>query len=304
MAKRVCSLESYGIGLAPVRLPLPDLLQKLHPIHAGEAENLILPTGNLCDLFPALNAMAQAHPLILIGISAATLLGAIGCSSEGAKETEPVAETAAPDSGSLPEPPPGNVPQTLQPTNGLQLVQEEQLFKTNGLWYLRGTTNLFSGMELDFHTNGVPRFQMYFTNGLSQGLNTSWHPNGAKQSEGKFVDGKREGLWHMWLDNGKPDKQGMFVNGKPDGLQIFWYTNGVKSVEWYHREGIPHGNSRSYYMNGELHQEGTYDMGRQIGVWIEWDESGKKTKTAQFENGQLIKETNLTEPAALTPPQK
>ena len=25
---------------------------------------------------------------------------------------------------------------------------------------------------------------------------------------------------------------------------------------------------------------------------------------AQFENGQLIKETNLTEPASLTPPQK
>ena len=108
----------------------------------------------------------------------------------------------------------------------------------------------------------------------------------------------------MWFDDGKPDKQGTFVNGKPDGLQIFWHTNGVKSVEWYHKEGIPHGNSKSYYMNGQLHQEGSYDMGRQIGEWAEWDEDGNKTKTAQFEKGQLIKETNLTEPAALTPPQK
>ena len=36
----------------------------------------------------------------------------------------------------------------------------------------------------------------------------------------------------------------------------------------------------------------------------QWDEDGNKTKTAQFEKGQLIKETNLTEPASLTPPQK
>ena len=55
-------------------------------------------------------------------------------------------------------------------------------------------------------------------------------------------------------------------------------------------------------MNG-LHQEGTYDMGRQIGVWIEWDESGKK-QDRQFENGQLIKETNLHRTGRPHPPQK
>ena len=71
------------------------------------------------------------------------------------------------------------------------VVTEEQLFKTNGLWYLRGTTNLFTGTEMDYHTNGVLRFRMTFTNGLPYGTNTAWHPNGTKQTEGEFVDGKR-----------------------------------------------------------------------------------------------------------------
>ena len=222
---------------------------------------------------PALKIIARSHRLFQGATTLGTLLLATGCS-------KPVVVTES------------------------MVVTEEQLFKTNGLWYLRGTTNLFTGTEMDYHTNGVLRFRMTFTNGLPYGTNTAWHPNGTKQTEGEFVDGKRSGLWNMWFDDGKPDKQGTFVNGKPDGLQIFWHTNGVKSVEWYHKEGIPHGNSKSYYMNGQLHQEGSYDMGRQIGEWAEWDEDGNKTKTAQFENGQIIKETNLTEPASIIPPQK
>ena len=35
------------------------------------------------------------------------------------------------------------------------VVTEEQLFKTNGLWYLRGTTNLFTGTEMDYHVGVV-----------------------------------------------------------------------------------------------------------------------------------------------------
>ena len=191
--------------------------------------------------------MNRIRSQLFISAVAAATIYSVGCSNESSGSKPPIEPTAT----NSPAPPAlSATEQILQPTNGLHLVRKEQLIKTNGLWYLRGTTNLFSGMELDYHTNGLVKFQMTFTNGLTYGLNTAWHLNGAKQSEGRFTNGKREGLWNMWFDNGKPDKQGMFSEGKPDGLQIFWHTNGVKSVEWYHKEGLRHGKSDTFHKNG------------------------------------------------------
>jgi antitoxin component YwqK of YwqJK toxin-antitoxin module len=197
-----------------------------------------------------------------------------------------------------------NAPQARRMTNGVPLALDDELQnQKDGKWYWRDTTNLFTGIELLHHTNGVIKLHLPFTNGVPHGHRTMWHPNGQKESEGDVVSGQRSGPWKMWFPNGKPDKQGTFSNGKPDGLQIFWHTNGVKSIEWQHKEGYPHGEMTSYHENGRKKQHGFYETNRQHGKWIAWDESGEKIREAEFDKGKLVSEKNFEEPEAEPPKQ-
>ena len=191
---------------------------------------------------------------------------------------------------------PGPAPQAKRMTNGVPLALDNELQnRKDGKWYWRDTTNLFTGIEVLHHTNGIIKLQLPFTNGVSHGRRIMWHPNGQKESEGDYVDGKRSGLWKLWFPDGKPDKQGTFVNGKPDGLQIFWHTNGVKSVEWFHKEGYPHGEMTSYHENGQKKQHGFYETNRQNGKWTAWDENGNKVREAEFNKGKLVSEETFEE---------
>ena len=179
-------------------------------------------------------------------------------------------------------------------TNGIPLALDNELQNRNdGKWYWRGTTNLFTGIEVLHHTNGVMKQQLPFTNGVSHGRRFMWHPNGQKEHEGDYVNGLRSGLWKTWYPNGKPDKKGTFVKGKAYGLQTFWYTNGIKSIEWFHKEGYPHGKMKSYHENGQLKQQGAYLEAKQDGNWTAWDEDGNKVREALFLNGSLITENTF-----------
>jgi len=192
--------------------------------------------------------------------------------------------------------PPAQPEAAKRMTNGVPLALDDELQNRNdGKWYWKGTTNLFTGIELNHHTNGVLKLRLPFTNGVPHGRRIMWHPNGQKQSEGDVENGARSGLWNSWFPNGKKDKQGTFVNGNPDGLQIFWHTNGVRSVEWYHKEGYPHGEMKSYHPNGQPNQQGAFLEGKQNGNWIAWDENGNKVREALFLKGKLITEKMFDE---------
>jgi antitoxin component YwqK of YwqJK toxin-antitoxin module len=190
-----------------------------------------------------------------------------------------------------------NAPQGLRMTNGVPLALDDELQnRKDGKWYWRDTTNLFNGIEVLHHTNGVIKLQLPFTNGLPHGHRMMWHPNGQNESQGDYVDGQRSGLWETWFANGKPDKKGMFVNGKATGLQTFWHTNGVKSIEWFYKDGYPHGEMTRYHENGVKQQHGFYETNRQHGKWIAWDENGGQIREAEFDKGKLISEKILEGP--------
>jgi len=183
-------------------------------------------------------------------------------------------------------------------TNGVPFALDDELQNRNdGKWYWKDTTNLFTGIELNHHTNGVIKLQLPFTNGIPHGNRIMWHSNGQKESEGSFENGARAGLWKTWYPSGQPAKQGKFVNGKPEGMQIFWHTNGVKSVEWDHKEGYPHGEIKSYHPNGQPNQQGAFLEGKKNGNWIAWDENGNKIREALFLKGNLVTEKLFDESA-------
>jgi antitoxin component YwqK of YwqJK toxin-antitoxin module len=45
-------------------------------------------------------------------------------------------------------------------------------------------------------------------------------------------------------------------------------------------------------------------MGMRTGEWFAWDENGKKVRIALFDEGKLIKETQIDEPEETSPPNK
>ena len=190
-----------------------------------------------------------------------------------------------------------NAPQDRRMTNGVPLALDDELQnRKDGKWYWRDTTNLFTGIEMLHHTNGVIMQQLPMTNGVGHGRRLRWHLNGEMESEGDYVDGQRSGPWKMWFPNGKLDKKGTFVNGKATGLQTFRHTNGVKSIEWFYKDGYPHGEMTRYHENGNKQQHGFYQTNRQHGKWIAWDENGREIREAEFDKGKLISEKMIGEP--------
>ena len=98
--------------------------------------------------------------------------------------------------------------------------------RNNGKFYLKGTTNLFTGIEILHYAAGTIKQQLPLTNGVAQGTRMRWHSNGVMESIGSYSNGMRTGYWKTWNFDGEKNKEGTFVKGKPDGKQIFWHTNG------------------------------------------------------------------------------
>lgn len=229
---------------------------------------ILLSISNHDNLFLTMNAALLMNHFAVTALACAALL-TTGCSEK-------------------------NAPQDRRMTNGVPLALDDELQNRNdGKWYWRDTTNLFTGIEMLHHTNGVIMQQLPMTNGVGHGRRLRWHLTGERESEGDFENGVRTGMWKTWYPNGRRDKQGTFLKGKANGLQTFWHTNGVKSVDWHYEEGYPHGEMKSYHDNGQLKQHGFYETNRQHGKWTAWDENGSKIKEALFLNGSLITEKNF-----------
>ena len=241
--------------------------------------------------FQFFQATFSMNHLVTPVVACAALI-AVGCTENS---TDPASQVKRMTNGvPLGQNSPAPALEPKRMTNGVPLALDDELQnRKDGKWYWKGTTNLFTGIEVLHHTNGVLKLQLPFTNGVPHGHRIMWHPNGQKESEGDYVAGQRSGLWELWYPNGNLDKRGTFVNGKPDGLQVFWHTNGVKSVEWDHKDGYPHGKMKAYHQNGQLKQQGAFLEGKKNGNWTAWDEDGRKVREALFLKGSLISETNF-----------
>ncbi len=226
-------------------------------------ETTLLGVLNHDNLFLSMNTIFLSNHFLVSALAFAALLTA-GCSEKKA-------------------------PQAPLMTNGVPLALDNELQnRKDGKWYWRDTTNLFAGIEILHHPNGLVMQQLPMTNGVAQGRRLRWHPNGQMESQGRYENGMRSGMWVTWYANGVKDKQGTFLKGKPNGPQTFWHTNGVKSVEWHYKEGYPHGEMKSYHDNGQLKQHGFYETNRQHGKWAAWDENGIKIREALFKKGSPI----------------
>ena len=132
---------------------------------------------------------------------------------------------------------------------------------TNGIIFLKGMNEPYSGNNLCNYTNGQVKSKGNIKNGKLIGKVTNWHDNGQISSEEHYLDGKQDGKWTQWYANGMKWTDRNYKDGKQDGKWTTWYTNGLKWTERNYKDGTQDGKSTEWFANGQIKTEENYKDG-------------------------------------------
>lgn len=139
-----------------------------------------------------------------------------------------------------------------------------------------------------------------------------------KVSEGKVVNKLYEGQWKYYH---KASKTIMTIEnystGKLEGLRSVFYPNGKIAEEMLYKNNLKNGVYKQYTESGIIIEESNYKNDQYDGIAIFRDAdsgtivskgkftNGKKTGIWQFfENGQFVKEINMSYPQSIAKTKK
>ena len=114
---------------------------------------------------------------------------------------------------------------------GENVVNDDEIEPREGVVYLKGSENPYTGKAIALWENGQERSGGIYKDGKPDGLWLRWHKNGKKRSEDNWKDGKRDGLFVQWNEVGQKEAEVNFKDGKEDGLALMWHENGQKKAE-------------------------------------------------------------------------
>jgi uncharacterized protein len=98
--------------------------------------------------------------------------------------------------------------------------------------------------------------------GKRQGQWTNYYPDGSIKSKGSYKENLKEGNWEFYHENGQVEQKGS-------------YKGNLFSGEWYW-----------YYENGNLKREENYYLGKNDGVYLEYNADGKIIVKGEFLDGE------------------
>lgn len=134
--------------------------------------------------------------------------------------------------------------------------------KKNGTWYLKDSSNPYSGRFIDYyltgkkqgegtlfngklngkrlmyHLNGNVSDEIEYENGLSNGMEKRFYKDGTLMQKGEFKNGQEIGIWEMYHPNGQLKQRTNFVNGKMDGESISNYSTGEIKGKNVYKDGV------------------------------------------------------------------
>jgi antitoxin component YwqK of YwqJK toxin-antitoxin module len=134
-----------------------------------------------------------------------------------------------------------------------QVVSCDKLEDRDGVMYLKGESNPYTGKCETNNSNKIKILETDYKNGKANGKETVWDGKGNKYSETSFIEGKFNGIYRQWFDNGQLEIEKMYLNDKMNG------------------------KCTHYYRNGKKESEGIYNNCYETGTWTYWDEQGNKT---------------------------
>jgi hypothetical protein len=93
------------------------------------------------------------------------------------------------------------------------------------LVYNKNSSTLFTGILVEWFSNGEKMSEANYVNGREEGLFTTWHNNGQKAYEHTRINGQLEGVMKGWHSNGMLAHETSYVNGEA-GSEKSWDENG------------------------------------------------------------------------------
>ena len=191
-----------------------------------------------------------------------------------------------------------------------QAVHPDDLDQREGVYYVKGTDTLYSGMVEDpgviqgeaedgvrigtwkgWHLNGQLSWAYEYEKGKTL-KRTIWHDNGAKRMEGRFVDGKPEGPFPRWDKNEQKVSEEIYQAGKLHGVRRLWDGEGNLLLEAQYEAGVQHGPSTWYYASGAKRWETHFADGQRTGTWTQWTRNGDLFMKSEWQDGVQVSRHN------------
>jgi len=134
---------------------------------------------------------------------------------------------------------------------------------TNGIIFLKGMNEPYSGNNLCNYTNGQVKSKGNIKNGKLDGKATAWYENGQIWSEELYIEGNLvDKTRYSYHENGEIQSEAHYINGKLEGIGTNWYANGQIWSEENYKDGKKDGKWTSWYENGLKRSEENYKDGK------------------------------------------
>jgi uncharacterized protein len=163
-----------------------------------------------------------------------------------------------------------------------QEVTFEGIETRDGITYLKGTNEPFTGKAVAFNGDGKKSTEIEYKNGHESGTNRIWYQSGKLMNETQITDGKIDGLWIDYYENGQKQNELNYEMDYMYGPCTRWYENGQIKEQGSHQHCKEQGHWVYYYENGQKQSEGDYNQAVKIGTWTEWNEKGEVVKTEKY----------------------
>ena len=106
-----------------------------------------------------------------------------------------------------------------------------------GIVYVKGETEAFTGIIKSYYDNGNLESEANFKDGKKEGLFKKYYENGDLKSEANFKDGKGNGIGKIYYPNGNLESEISVKDDKFEGLFKLYYENGYLIAEHYYKDG-------------------------------------------------------------------
>jgi len=153
-----------------------------------------------------------------------------------------------------------------RPDSIKRIPSSNNMERKNYEWYLKNSSNTYSGKFIDYYLDGKKQGEGNFKNGKVDGVRKMYYPNGQTLMERVYSSGLENGLEKEYYEDGTLKQKGDFLNGKENGV-------------W-----------EMFHPNGQLKQKVLFDNGELIGESIGYYSTGKINFTEKFNNGIAIKD--------------
>ena len=163
-----------------------------------------------------------------------------------------------------------------QPPPPAPEIPRRELTLRDELLYQGNTTNLFTGVAVEFYQEGGRWTRAAYVNGRLNGASEIWYPNGQMQVLEHFKDGVSDGVRQKWHENGKPMAEATLVQGKFEGTFRRWHDNGqlAEQIEMKHgqREGMAYGYFPSGFLQWQVRLSADKELERKT-----WNDGERKS---------------------------